>query len=62
MEKSKTLQTSKIEENLEPPNQLYNNTKGAYIGNKHKRKERLTKTSPKQLRKCQWEQMYQYLL
>ena len=33
-----------------------------YIGNKHKRKERLTKTSPKQLRKCQWEHMYQHLL
>ena len=32
--------------------------KGPYIANKHKRKERPTKTNPKQLRKCLQEHTY----
>ena len=32
---------------------LVTNTKGIYIASKHKRKERPTKTNPKQSRKCQ---------
>ena len=32
---------------------LATNTKGPYIASKHKRKERPTKTNPKQSRKCQ---------
>ena len=38
---------------------LATNTKGTYIASKYKRKERPTKTNPKQSRKCQEEHMYQ---
>ena len=51
MEKSKALHTSKSKENSAPPNQLTTSTNGTFLGEKHKRRERPTKSKPKTIKK-----------
>ena len=55
MAKSKALQTKQKLREFSTTKPVLQQIPKGFAASKHKRKERPTKTNPKQLRKCQWE-------
>lgn len=62
MEKSKGLQMKQKLRGFNTTKPALQQILKGLTASKHKRKERSTKTNPKQLRKCQQEHIYRLLL